>query len=49
MQGRKENEADSLQNLFGALLRFKKLCTEFSFRDESEYISEGDLIECVGR
>ncbi len=27
----------------------KKLCIEFSFRDESEFISVRDLTECVGR
>jgi hypothetical protein len=27
----------------------EKLCIEFSFRDESEFISEGDLSELVGK
>ncbi len=33
----------------GRYFGLEKLCIEFSFRDESEFISKGDLIECVGR
>ena len=33
----------------GHYFGLEKLCIEFSFRGESEFISDGDLIECVGR
>ena len=31
----------------GCYFGLEKLCFEFSFRDESEFISELDLIECA--
>ncbi|MBT7202413.1 MAG: hypothetical protein HN867_02840, partial [Deltaproteobacteria bacterium] len=33
----------------GRYFGFEKPCNEFSFRDEKEFISEGDLIKCVLR
>ena len=48
-KGGKKMKPIHCKTCLGRQFGLKKFCIEFSFRDESEFISVGDLTECVGR
>ena len=46
-KGGKKMKPIHCKTCLGHYFGLEKLCIEFSFRGESEFISDGDLIECV--